>query len=70
MGKMYTLRESEAMNEELKEMIERACPTCGGGDYSQVIVNPDNLKKLLTLLVERDEKMQQEIISNCGRVKL
>lgn len=49
------------MNEGFEEMIERACPTCGGGDYQQTIVNADELKNLLELMVKREDELLRRI---------
>lgn len=50
------------MNEGLKEMIEHACPACGGGDSAQTMVNADELKKLLTMMLKREDELLKRII--------
>ena len=55
------MREVEAVNEGLKEMIEAACPVNGGGDFIHIRVDAFELKNLLSLLVEREDELLKRI---------
>ena len=49
------------MNEGLKEMIERACFTCGGSDFTKTMVNADELKNLLNMMLKREDELLKRI---------
>ncbi len=61
LSKMKELQNGMTSMDEINKMIDDACPVNGGGDYTQMIVNPDALKKLLTLLATRDESLMRKI---------